>query len=109
MYNKKAVKIWEERHQGNIEYWEGYITFGIEDVIEIEQITAEIEYKEKLEKDEAFRKEEETKANIEAWDDIQFDIFHLNLIQYKKTYSNEDFNKIWNQLKKINRQMAAKY
>ena len=68
-----------------------------------------LEIKIRCKYDIEFKKVEETKANIEAWDDLQADSFHLDLIKYKTTHSNNDFNKIWTELKKINKQMANKY
>lgn len=109
---QQALRKWLEKNEHRIaeeDHWGEYVILSIEQSIEVEKIAVELEYQDKLEKDEAFRKSEKEKESFETWDDMEFDTFHLDLIKYKQTHSNWDFTKIWPELKRINKQLAKKY
>ena len=69
----------------------------------------------KLEKEQAdaeradYKRRKKQKENIESWRRLYTDSFHLSLIEYQKSHSQEDFAKVWPELNKITQRLAQKY
>ena len=93
----EICKLWE-----NIVY-----SVDLDGFVTIEEAKAAAEARKAKEK--AYAKKRESEDNVKAWGNLDTDNFHLNLINYKETRTNDDFNKIWQSLRRLNRQLAYKY
>lgn len=104
--NPEATKFWNDVISGKI-VWSN-IAYDLIPIDKAKQLAME---EDKLIKQQEIERIEriESERNLNAWEELELDTFHLDLIKYKESHSNDDFNKIYPTIKKMVRQVATKY